>query len=186
MPESATLTNPNLQRALALIDEATAGITDAELAWHAEGKWPPATILEHLSMAFAGTAKGLKRTLDAGKIECRRRTAKECIMQLATTGFGYMPEGRTAPKQATPTGEMTGAQAMLVIRENLSAMDSAISRAAGKFGTRRKIMVHPILGPLTLAQWTKFHYVHTRHHMKQVRARRRQAGAELSATAGSR
>jgi len=45
--------DPRIERAMALIDEATDGMTDAELSWHPEGKWSSAGILEHLSRAFA-------------------------------------------------------------------------------------------------------------------------------------
>jgi hypothetical protein len=172
--------DPNLERALSLIDEATAGITDAELAWHPEGKWPPAMILEHLSMTFSATANGMNRILGKEKLVCRARRPKELVAQFVTTGLGIIPGGRTAPKQATPAGTMTGRQAMREIRENLTAMDSAIAACKEKFGTPQKFSEHPILGPLSLAQWTKFHYVHTRHHMKQVRERRARASAAFS------
>ena len=35
-----------------------------------------------------------------------------------------------------------------------------------------KVVDHPILGAFTVDQWLKFHLVHTRHHEKQIRARR--------------
>jgi hypothetical protein len=31
---------------------------------------------------------------------------------------------------------------------------------------------HPILGPLTVDQWRKFHVVHTEHHVRQISQRR--------------
>ncbi|MGZ7099671.1 MAG: DUF1569 domain-containing protein [Candidatus Angelobacter sp.] len=33
-------------------------------------------------------------------------------------------------------------------------------------------MDHPVLGPLTAAEWRKFHLVHGLHHVKQIRSLR--------------
>jgi len=37
-----------------------------------------------------------------------------------------------------------------------------------RFGKRSKLANHFILGPLTAQEWRRFHWVHTRHHMKQI------------------
>jgi hypothetical protein len=47
-------------------------------------------------------------------------------------------------------------------------MDDCIGRCEEKFGAHRKLLDHPILGPLTAAQWRKFHLVHGLHHVKQI------------------
>jgi hypothetical protein len=36
------------------------------------------------------------------------------------------------------------------------------------------LLDHPILGPLTAAQWMKFHRVHGMHHVKQMQRLRRE------------
>jgi len=48
-------------------------------------------------------------------------------------------------------------------------MDDMIARCEEKFGSSSKLLDHPILGPLTGAEWRKFHLVHGRHHVKQIR-----------------
>jgi hypothetical protein len=55
----------------------------------------------------------------------------------------------------------------------IAEMDEVIGRCerelgGGKF-RGRAIFEHPILGPLTARQWRKFHLVHGRHHVKQIR-----------------
>ena len=56
----------------------------------------------------------------------------------------------------------------------IAEMDDSIARCEQKLGSRRKLLDHPILGPLTAAQWRKFHLVHGLHHEKQlVRLRER-------------
>ena len=47
------------------IDEAVRGMHGRQLAWHREGKWNAASILEHLSLTYSGTARGMQRCLEA-------------------------------------------------------------------------------------------------------------------------
>jgi hypothetical protein len=52
--------------------------------------------------------------------------------------------------------------------EKISAMDAVIAKAEERFGSQIPLVDHPILGPLRAAQWRKFHWVHGRHHLKQL------------------
>ena len=144
-----------IERALALIDEATEGMTDDQLSWHPEGKWSSAGILEHLARAFAGTAKGFERTLKAGKVECRQCTPKERLAILAVAHAGFFPPGRKSPAAVLPQG-MPPEQAMREIRANLAAVGRLSAECEQRFGAV-KILVHPVLGPLTPLEWRKFH-----------------------------
>lgn len=154
-----------LERALAKIRRATDGMSAAQLGWHPQEKWSAAQILEHLSLAFSGTARGMERAIK-GEISCPPRTMKESVAVFVVVGFGYMPGGRHAPKGTVP-GPGDPQNAVSVILENLTAMDKAIARVEQAKGSKVRLP-HPILGPLTLPQWRKFHWVHTAHHMKQI------------------
>ena len=167
--------DPCLESALALINQATDGMTDEQLAWHPEGKWSSANVLEHLSMAFSGTVKGVSRMLAAGKPDCRASTVRDILNVAVVVKAGYFPPGRPAPAMVVPKG-ISPQEAMRGIRENLIAVDAAITQCEEKFGSRVKILTHPILGPLSAREWRKFHFVHTRHHMKQIRRLRMMAG----------
>jgi hypothetical protein len=46
-------------------------------------------------------------------------------------------------------------------------MDTIIARCEEQIGSRRQLLDHPVLGPLTAAQWRKFHLVHGLQHVKQ-------------------
>jgi hypothetical protein len=70
-----------------------------------------------------------------------------------------------------PTGAIGGKEALDLIRNNLAEMDRLHAECLARFGHRGYLANHPVLGPLTITQWPKFHWVHTRHHMKHVRAR---------------
>jgi DinB superfamily len=168
--------DPLLQRALDAIDHATAGITDEQLAWRPQaGKWCTAEVLEHLSLAFSGTAKGLSKTLAAGEPNSRRPTLKERLRISWVVELGMFPPGRKAPEMVVPRG-IAPRQALAEIRANLIAMDKIIAQCDEQFGRRVEILTHPVLGPLRVRQWRKFHFVHTRHHMKQILTRRAMAG----------
>ena len=50
-----------LQRALDAVERETRGMPAEQLAWHREGKWSAAQVLEHLSLAFSSTSKAMER-----------------------------------------------------------------------------------------------------------------------------
>ncbi len=159
--------DPQLQQVLNAIDAATRGMSGEQLAAHPEGKWPAAGILEHLAIAFGSTARGLEKALASGEPRITPATLYQRGAALLVANIGYFPSGRKAPDFTTPKG-MDGETALRTIRENLVAMDGAITRCEERFGRSRKIANHPVLGPLNVPQWRKFHLVHTRHHMKQI------------------
>jgi hypothetical protein len=63
------------------------------------------------------------------------------------------------------------------IGPKIAEMDEMVTRCEEKLGARSKLLDHPMLGPLTAAQWRKFHLVHGLHHVKQIRRLRRSATA---------
>jgi hypothetical protein len=154
-----------LQQTFDAIEQATAGITADELAWHPEGKWSAAEILEHLTLTYSGTAKGMQRVLSADGNGAQQRTLKNRLFAFVVTGIGYMPTGRKSPAMVVPAG--TQADPVGAILRNLKEMDEVLSDVERTKGLRARV-VHPVIGPLTVRQWRKFHFVHTRHHMKQV------------------
>ena len=160
-----------LRRAREAIDEATLDMTSGDLLRHPDGKWSTSEILEHLARAFGGTTKGLRRCLEAGRSSAGAPTLKHRVGVAVVVRLGYFPTGGVAPERTRPKG-IPPAEAMQSVRENLKAMDEALDRCEEQFGRRDAILDHPVLGPLTVAQWRKFHWVHTRHHMKQIMKRR--------------
>lgn len=152
----------------AAIQRATAGMELEELCWHPEGKWCTAEILEHLSLTYSGTAKAMRRVFEnGGSPAVRLPTWNERIRKAAIVGVGFFPSGRKAPEQVVPRAP-DPEHILEKIQTNLTAMDEAISSCEQRFGSGATVLVHPIIGPLTLAQWRKFHRVHCRHHMKQI------------------
>src|SRR4051794_5216581 len=173
-----------LTKARQEIDEATAGMTAEDWRRAPEGKWTAAHILEHLSLTFSGTAKLLgKRLASETPDAVRSRTLKEYVLQVALFLRQEIPEGRTAPEGVRPVG-IDGEEALRRIREYLGTMATRIDEAEKRWGSSATIAVHPILGPLTAERWRKFHFIHTRHHMRQVRERRKQSVMSSQHSAG--
>jgi hypothetical protein len=160
-----------LERALS---ECMAGMSSEEMSWHPPGKWCAAEVLEHLYLSYAGTVKGFERVAAAGKPLGTVATRAQRRQTLVVVGLGYMPPGRKAPAVAMPRGlppEKVRTEILPVIRK----MDEIITRCEAAFGSRNELLDHPILGPLTAAQWRKLHLVHGLHHVKQIRSRLRAA-----------
>ena len=144
----------------------TDGMSAEQLAWHPAGKWSAGEILEHLTLAFSGTVKGMHRILASTGGNTPRVTMKNLVATFVVTGIGYMPPGRQAPAMTVPKGSNADNPVAIILR-TLGEMDAALSQVEREKGPKIRV-AHPILGPLTIAQWRKFHLVHTKHHMKQI------------------
>ncbi|HYD16653.1 MAG TPA: DinB family protein [Candidatus Nanoarchaeia archaeon] len=160
-----------LQRCLDSVDTAIRPMTEHELTIRRGGKWSAAEIIEHLALAYGGTAKMLERLSGQLSVERIRPTLKQRVIAMLVVELGYFPPGREAPEFTKPTG-ITAHDAVAAFRANLHKMDQALEKCERRFGKTAIISRHPILGPLSLRQWRRFHWVHTRHHAKQLLALR--------------
>ena len=158
--------HPKVEATWKMIEQATAGMSAEDLSRHPEGKWCAAEIVEHLLITYTSTTKGLRKVLAAGKPLATRPTLKNRVFQFAVLDAEYFPKGRKAPEATLPKG-LDPAQVVRVVSQMLPDMDAAITECERKYGKVR-IADHPVLGPLTAVQWRTFHFVHARHHMKQV------------------
>jgi len=177
--------NGYLQNAYAAIEEAIAGMTLEDMARHPEGKWCTGEILEHLALAFGSTAKVMQGCVDCGQPSGSKPKLRDRFVSGVVTGLGYIPEGRKAPKHVIPRG-IHAREAQTLVFQNLKVMDEIMQLCEAQFGTKIRIADHPILGPLSLTAWRKFHWVHTRHHMKQIARLRNESTSTAKAMAGAR
>jgi Protein of unknown function (DUF1569) len=161
----------NLEKLQRALTDATAGMSEEEMSWHPEGKWCAAEVLEHLYLTYTGTVKGFERAIQKGHPQMTPATMRQRVAQLMVVVFGHMPEGRKAPPMATPKG-LSQDKVRTAIGAKIGEMDEIISRCESQIGAGKNVMEHLILGPLTAAQWRKFHLVHGLHHVKQIRALR--------------
>jgi len=159
--------HPDLQRAHDGLGAATAGLDAASLAAGPAGKWTVAQIVEHLAKGYAGTAHVLGRCLDQDQPKARAVTVKDRVLTFVVVDLGYLPEGRLAPEATRPSD----APPPDIVERALAALgdlDAVAARAEARFGARMPLLNHPIIGPLGVDRWRRFHWVHTRHHLKQI------------------
>jgi hypothetical protein len=160
--------DPHLTKLEREIISALSGLTPEQLTSHPPGKWCVAEVLEHLYLTYTGTIKGFQRLLEAGKPPVSATTWKHSAQALLVVSFGHLPEGRQAPPQAQPRG-LPPETILSGLAPKIGEMDALLTQCAARFGANAKVLDHPILGPFSIAQWRRFHLVHGRHHVKQIR-----------------
>jgi hypothetical protein len=125
-------------------------------------------------LTYTGTLKGFERVAAAGKPLITAQSWRQRGRKLIVVNLGYLPSGRESPAVARPRG-LAPEKVLAEIATKIAEMDDSIARCEQKLGSRRRLLDHPILGPLTAAQWRKFHLVHGLHHVKQLRRLRESA-----------
>jgi hypothetical protein len=154
----------HLQRAIASV---TRGLTATDLTRHPEGKWSSAEVLEHLYLTYTSTVKAFERCLKAGRPQVTPPTPKQRLATVLVVRAGLMLGRREAPLYTRPRG-MPAARVVAEIGGQIEVMDRIIAQCEARYGKRVKLLNHSVLGPLSGSEWRKFHWVHGRHHIKQI------------------
>jgi hypothetical protein len=113
-----------------------------------------------------------------GKPLASRASMAERLLAFGVMRLGRLPTGRKSPHVALPRG-LPHQQVRNEIAEKIVAMDSIIAQCEARFGHRVKLLDHPILGPLSAAQWRKLHLLHGQHHLKQILQLRESATSQM-------
>jgi len=159
--------HPDLQRALDALRAGVAGLDESALARRPPEGWSVAQVLEHLARGYAGTAYILNRCLEQGRTKARPVTWRDRVGGFVVVDLGWLPRGRQAPEVTRPSDAPSGdvlAQAEAALR----LLDATAARVEARFGPRTRLANHPLLGPFDVRQWRRFHFIHTRHHLKQI------------------
>jgi len=167
--------SPELESVRREADNAIRSASADRLSHAAEGKWSPLQVLEHLVLSYTATTKGLLRAMEIGRPERSRRTFGHRLRSFYVLSMGRFPAGIEAPKHTVPRDGL-GTDPQRRFNDALVAMDASLADAERRFGHRSRVLVHPVLGPLTAQQWRRFHLVHGRHHLKQIEARLKERG----------
>ena len=162
--------NTHLERLRRELEDVARSLTETAMAQAPAGKWNSAQILEHLYLTYKNTNKGIAKRLEAGAPTATTPAMKHRLGTLMVVGLGHLPGGWKAPERAVPQG-MPTEDVLSVIFAEIEQMDSGLKECERRFGIKTKLMDHPFLGPLTANQWRKFHWVHGRHHVRQIRER---------------
>ncbi len=164
------LVSPELEFVRREAARATGAASADVLSLAPEGKWSPLQVLEHLVLTYTATTKGLLRAMELGRPQRAQRTIGHRLKSVYVLGFGRFPAGMEAPKHTVPRDGLVS-EPLRHFNDALVAMDASLTDTERRFGHRTRVLVHPILGPLTAQQWRRFHVVHGRHHFKQIVAR---------------
>jgi hypothetical protein len=159
-----------LDRALRVLDSEVGGLPSSGMLAHPGGKWCPAEIVEHLALACSATTTGLKRCLQIGRPISTPTSWKQRVAGAYVMGLGRLPAGREAPAFARPRG-LAPAAAIQSFRDQIEALDRTLRECEARFGADLPLLSHPALGAMSAAQWRRYHWIHTRHHVAQIRQR---------------
>jgi hypothetical protein len=145
----------------------------------AEGKWTIQQIVQHLLLTYSSTDATIKERLTKGRPTRSVPTFSQRCQQMIVIRAGFFPSGRSAPGPVAPPPvsetsyeKISGAGLTEQAACLLAQCDSSLQEAESRFGAGR-LATHHILGSLTAAQWSRFHLIHGRHHVKQIWAIRR-------------
>ena len=166
--------DPHLSRLQSEIGSAIQQLSPEQLSRSRPGKWSIAQILEHLFLTYTGTTKGLGRVLAEGHSLATKTTWKHRASAFVVITLGHMPEGRKSPAVALPRGIPAEKIAADIIPA-IGTMNEAMDQVVSALGERTPVMDHPVLGPLSIQHWRKFHLVHGLHHVGQIQKLRHSA-----------
>jgi hypothetical protein len=135
-----------------------------------QGRWSAQQIMEHLILSYQLTSSVVSRQLKSGRVSKHRRSILEFILRVQTIGLGYMPAGIPAIRAVRP-GHSTPQPGSVIAKRFLEAaeeMDAKLVSGRKKFGIE-VCGEHPMFGVMRVDEWRRYHAIHAKHHVKQLR-----------------
>jgi DinB superfamily len=166
------LLQSELDRALAGLDDHQTQLRPCSNSQPDPQRWNIQQIIGHLLLTYGATVTAMDARIAKHAPTRARPSLTQRIGQFAVLRLGWLPRGRKAPAPTTPdpnAAPVSAAALQSMVDSNIASMDARIAAAEQLFGRRRAI-THMILGPLSVAQWRRFHLVHGRHHLRQIAA----------------
>jgi hypothetical protein len=150
--------------------------------WGRPHCWSVHQIVEHLALSMDQTRTTLEERLAKGRPGHNLQRARtEWALQLMILSFGHMPRGVGAMQETTPKLNLAtvGTRELTERIENaVESLDATFDRCRHQFGMER-VGRHFLLGPLRIDQWRRYHVLHLRHHLKQMREVRESLSVEV-------
>ncbi len=146
--------------------------------WHraVPGKWSIAQIVRHLAISIDYTAATFEKRADRKDLK-RRATPGQTLLRHVYLGLGRVRPGRDAPAGTVPEERPDPEATVAQFRMGVARLENMVE----SWPRARQLAVfakNPALGDLNLPEWVRFHYVHCRHHAKQIEARLRWLAAK--------
>jgi hypothetical protein len=183
--------HPDLERLETELAYALAGLDEQQTRFRSkqprpkpdpvpdQDRWSIQQIAEHLRLTYLATVVAVEARIARGTPTRARPSLLQRAAQLTVTRVGFFPRGRRAPPPVCPASTLPSASGGAVgaaLATQITRMDAQLTQAEQTFGSRRRSISHMILGPLSIAQWRRFHLIHGRHHIRQIEAIRREHG----------
>jgi hypothetical protein len=134
-------------------------------------KWTVQQHVEHLCLTYRSSIKALEARISKGRPSLARPMLRQQLMHFTIISCGFFPRGQSSPPAVSPGSLVLpsdGPALSSSYRQELDELDQAIDNAQRVFDGR-PCATHLVLGPLSAEQWRRFHLVHGRHHLTQIR-----------------
>jgi len=161
-------------------DSAVCQLRPAHSHTGKDAAWSTQDVVEHLVLTWRSTGALMDRYLERKAPTQRRPNLKHRTLQLLVIRYGGFPRGVQSPEAVLPgktdMPAMTGDELSAWMQSELNELDAKIEKCRQLFG-KQPFAPHFIFGPLTAEQWRRFHFVHGRHHLAQLKRIRKQTAA---------
>jgi hypothetical protein len=137
-----------------------------------ERRWSAQDLIQHLALVCRSTSRLMETRLQRGKPHRGHGTVLQRVLQFIVLSVGHMPRGTPAPHFARPGqlswASMNGSELLEILRQEMDKMDQLLDDCRRRFGIQCAA-AHFLLGPMRVDQWRRFHVIHFRHHLQQLR-----------------
>jgi hypothetical protein len=158
--------------------------------WHRApaGKWSIAQIIAHLAVGVDRSSTVFEeRATKKGMI--RRTNPGQAVLRHLLLLLGKFPPRLEAPTVTTPADNPDPDLVSAQFRMGVERFGTLVEAWPPEHQLE-VFVAHPFLGDLNLPEWVRFHYLHGRHHSRQIRDRvkwlgklgKREEGREKSKT----
>jgi len=149
---------------LAKVEEYAA---DAEVVAHVDtpiSKWSIGQHLHHVAISTSSMGMVVRGILK-GRTEAVMPDPDQAAVARAIFETGQIPRGKgKAPEGAVPEDAPTGEEIQAAVQKARSRWSSLMDKHAELENSIGRLP-HPLLGPLTAAEWVRFTAVHEEHHL---------------------
>ena len=134
------------------------------------GRWCAQQVVEHLILTYQMTVETVSRHMKSGLAAKKGRGPLLSLLRTQAIGLGRMPRGvptvhAARPREFTP---MDGPALEVRFWAAAEQMDALLVEARRKFGIQ-PCGDHWFYGGLRVDEWRRYHAVHGRHHVRQLR-----------------
>jgi len=168
-PSLQTLIDDLDRERIALFEEVEALDVEALTARPRPGTWSILEIVEHLVVAEAVILQGLPAATDL--IDRRRSLKHRCVFHLVVAILRLGIPVKVPSRRMIPTGQVPLAELREQWDGHLRWL-GAYTAGLDAQGEHRAVFLHPVAGPITLAQALRMDQLHLAVHARQIRKRR--------------